>query len=45
MFVLPNGSVFIGEWVDGMPNGQGILTNPDNTIKEGLWKEGQFAAN
>jgi hypothetical protein len=25
-----------------MPNGQGMLTNPDSSTKEGLWKDGQF---
>ena len=40
---MPDGGVYIGEWKDGMPNGQGLLTNPDNSTKEGLWKDGQFA--
>ena len=37
-----DGGVFYGEWKDGMPNGQGRLTNADTSIKEGLWSNGQF---
>ena len=37
-----DGTQYIGQWKDGMPNGQGRLTNPDTSIKEGLWSNGQF---
>ena len=33
---------YVGEWKDGNLNGQGIKTYANGTVKEGIWKDGEF---
>ena len=32
---------YVGEYKDGIPNGQGTLTSPDGRKYEGKWKNGE----
>ena len=34
--------VYVGEWKDSKIHGQGTLTDPDGSVKEGVWKNGEF---
>ena len=40
MVTFPDGRRYEGEWIDGEPHGQGILTMPDGRHIEGEWREG-----
>jgi len=35
-----DGRKFVGEYKDGKKHGVGVLTKPDGTNSEGVWKEG-----
>jgi hypothetical protein len=39
---FPDGAKYIGEWRDGIMNGQGSLTSADGKVKKGIWKNGQI---
>jgi len=39
---MPAGSKYEGQWLNGLKDGYGKTTYADGTIKEGLWKEGDF---
>ena len=36
------GDKYVGEFKDDKPNGQGVRTYADGTVKEGIWKNGEF---
>jgi len=40
--IYDNGAKYVGGWLVGLPNGQGTFTYADGTVKEGLWKDGEF---
>ena len=44
VYIFVNRAKYAIEWTGREPqtNGQGRLTNPDTSIKEGLWVNGQF---
>ena len=37
---FPDGSKYIGQWVEDNMNGQGTFTLADGTIRKGIWKNG-----
>ena len=44
-YFFANGEKFLGEWKDGKRQGQGILYNPDGSIKvQGIWEEKELKA-
>tara|TARA_B100000780_G_C21087317_1_gene438094 strand:- start:1113 stop:1511 length:399 start_codon:yes stop_codon:yes gene_type:complete len=40
-FTLPNGSKYVGDWKDGIFNGQGTATVADGAKYVGEWKDGK----
>jgi len=40
-FVLPDGTTYTGEYVNGRPQGDGMLTNPNGSSLHGKWVLGQ----
>jgi hypothetical protein len=34
--------VYSGAWHDGLPEGQGRLTKPDGSSREGQWRAGNW---
>ena len=41
-FTWSSGDKFVGEWRDGLPNGQGTYTSADGRVKEGIWENGEL---
>ena len=39
---MPAGSQYEGQWLNDKKHGYGKATYADGTVKEGLWKEGDF---
>ena len=40
--VLPDGERYEGEWYEGKPHGQGVLTKPDGERYEGTFRAGKL---
>jgi hypothetical protein len=38
---MADGSVYIGNWADDIPNGQGRIVHPNGDTYEGAWKDGK----
>ena len=39
IYILPDGSIYEGYWMDIKPNGKGRLIYIDNYVYEGHWKD------
>ena len=37
---FPDGSKYVGQWLEDNMNGQGTFTLADGTIRKGIWKNG-----
>jgi hypothetical protein len=37
----PDGSVYCGEWSDGVPHGNGSMTYPGGRVDPGVWHLGK----
>ena len=42
MKILPDGTTYTGDWIDGKANGKGVKTLPNGTAYDGMWVEGKF---
>jgi len=42
LYLLENGTNYVGEWKDGKKHGQGTFTWSDEGKYEGKWKDGKF---
>ena len=41
-YTWPSSGKYVGEFRNGEFNGQGTYTSKDRTIREGIWKDGEF---
>jgi hypothetical protein len=41
-YIINDGDKYVGEWKDGLRNGQGTYTDADGTIDKGLWENDEF---
>jgi hypothetical protein len=40
--ILPDGTKYTGDWLEGKANGQGVKTLLNGTLYDGLWDDGRF---
>ena len=40
--IWSDGSKYIGQWKDSIPNGEGTYTFADGKIDKGIWKKGEL---